>query len=160
MVFPVPPPWGCSSLLSHSPFVRKKQGLGFFFPFYFSFFFSLEENSIVLFLVVTTWLLATTLFCSQLCRQARGDVCGSRCPAMPRLQLGCGVLAGEGSHRLHPTRRLRLCTSILGGGRHSRAVPRGHSPAIRSTPSRRDERMPDTSCCGPARPPRGSDSFF
>lgn len=39
MVFPVPPPWGCSSLLSHSPFVRKKQGLGFFFPFLFFLFF-------------------------------------------------------------------------------------------------------------------------
>lgn len=44
----------------------------FFFP-PVSFCLPLEENSIVLFLVMTTWLLATTSFCCRRCRRARGD---------------------------------------------------------------------------------------
>lgn len=52
------PPWHCS----HPSFSQLlcQHGSGFFSPF---FFLPLEENSIVLFLVVTTWLLQQLLFC-------------------------------------------------------------------------------------------------
>lgn len=69
-----------------------QQEAGFFLSF------SLEENSIVLFLVVTTWLLATTSFCSRLRRRAQGDdVCrtGSGTAGMFHV----GAIGSAPSHR-------------------------------------------------------------
>lgn len=65
----MPPPWGCSHPSFSQPLCQEESG---FFP-PLSFCLPLEENSIVLFLVVTTWLLATTSFCCRRCRRARGD---------------------------------------------------------------------------------------
>lgn len=74
----------CSHFPSHSPIVSKKQLFGILWGF-FSFYFFPEENSIVLFIVVTARLLAATSFCSSCSPMAAGGpgVCAvQRCAAV------------------------------------------------------------------------------
>lgn len=77
------------TLHSHSPFVSKDQDFKFFFPFLF-FFLPLEENSIVLFLVVTTWLLATTFILLRALPEGLGGMAGND-PVMPGMQWAPGT---------------------------------------------------------------------
>lgn len=108
----------CSHFPSYSPIVSKKQLFGILWVF-FSFYFFPEENSIVLFIVVTARLLAATSFCSSCSPTAAGVpgcawrsavlrscwICSrpsARCSTRPLISAQLCFPSAELTSRLHP----------------------------------------------------------